>query len=50
MIVKNSSPPDRIVARTGKVAVPKGRESSHVTHKTLGNDHKLPNKPMKRGL
>ena len=48
--MKNSAPKDRVVARTGKVAIPKGRDSSSVSHKMLGNDTKANNKPMKRGL
>lgn len=47
--MKNSSPPDRLIAKTGKVAIPRGRDSSHVTHKTLGNDMRPNNKPMTKG-
>lgn len=48
-MAKNSAPRDRIVAKTGSVAIPRGRDSSHVSRKTLGNDMKANNKPMKRG-
>jgi hypothetical protein len=49
-MAKNSAPKDRLIARTGHVAIPKGRQSSAVKHVKLPNDTKANNRPMKRGL